>query len=142
MYIKKKDRKFYIFEDAAILSLIGMSPRDNYLSESEIVSLVQRISRSYKMNAPEIKYTRIDSGTCYYRRLDNTIYLNKRYGCTLLFILHEMCHAVCYKLYPDHTEAHGKEFVTVWIEIMARMFDVEAREFRNLAQQSKVDFIV
>ena len=138
MYTKKYDAKFYAFEDDALRKVVNISKRDNYLNELEIKELIQRVSGSFKLQPPHLKYTRKDSRYCYYQHSNNTIYLNPLFGCTSIIVLHEMCHYISDMLNEFPHEVHGKEYCTIWIDVMSKMFDVDKSQFELIADNWKI----
>jgi len=139
MNITKKDKLFYFYEEMALKEIVGIRYSDNYIGESGAKDLIKRISRAFNMSEPGFLYTRKDSGFCYYRALNNSIYFNRMWGLTTPIVLHEMCHALLnHKNIPDNN--HDKNFAREWIDIVSRMWEIEPEQFEKLADKLNVEY--
>ena len=141
MYISKKDQAFYTYEKIALATIVGMQDSDDYLGEDGCRELMQRISNAFNISCPKFKLARKDSGFCYYRKIDNSIYYNPYWGLTTPTVLHEMTHAVdLYDREFSKNDIHGPIFVRKWIDIVSRMYDIDAKIFEELADKRNIEY--
>jgi len=139
MYISKKDKEFYNYEKIALATIVGMQDSDDYLGEDGCKDLMSRISKAFNIPCPTFKLTRKDSGFCYYKKLEHAIYYNPYWGLTTPTTLHEMAHAVigCKNVSED---SHGPYFVREWMDIVARMYDMNVELFEQLADKRNIEY--
>ena len=140
MYTTKKDAEFYTFEDIALSKVLGLTKKDLYISENEIKDLMQKVSKSFGIVCPKFKYTRSDSGYCYYRPLTNTIHFSKLFGMTTLITLHELCHSIHHSDKNYDNDIHGASYTRIWMDVMSRMFEVDVREFEKIADARNITY--
>ena len=137
MRITKEDKNFYVFEQIALKTIIGMSKSDDYLGIENSKNLMQRVSDSFGMTCPEFKTTRKDSTFCYYRC--HAIYYNLLWGLNTPIVLHEMCHAL-HGFFKTGGENHGPEYTRVWIDVFSRMYDIDPGRFEELADRRNIKY--
>jgi hypothetical protein len=137
--IKKEDAKFYIFERLALKVCCGLSYGDEYIGENGAKSLMEKISKSFSIKTPDLKYTRKDSSFCYYRTINHSIYYNPLWGYTNPVVLHEMCHAIHISK-GIGGPSHGPEFTRIWIDVISRMYDFDPKIIEDLADSKDVKY--
>jgi hypothetical protein len=129
-------QKFYAFERAMIKRFLPSNLEDG-LSFEESIALGDRICKTYKIKTPMFKKGR-STKIAYYRRLQHTITLPP-WAQRDNVVLHEVAHAVTFaKDYDD--PGHGQYFVSIWMQMFSRMYDVSLEELRACATQHKIDF--
>lgn len=96
---------------------------------------VERVCASYGAKSPQcIPHRSAQGATAHYQHWSRTITLPDGWARNARTVAHEVAHAITHHLYPEAGEAHGKEFMRVYIDIMANFLMID----RGLLERSAV----
>jgi len=99
-----------------------------------------KICEAYGIKPPKVVHHRYKDGlTAHYTRWNHTIVLPKNWAVCPKTIAHEAAHTVTDHLFGLGLAAHGKEFVTVYSNIMARFLYIDVDLINQITAEAGID---